>query len=674
MPPTSTSLRILRRSLIAGASLLFLQDAIAGVALLQPGKRIDGTQPLQLTLLVSDDNLPQQQYEIPRQLMVAVSADMIPPQQLALQRDGDGNDQITLRKGEFRKYTYSAVLPPNMRGNVRIEPVGLDAAPMMLVVVRPDPALGPLAPVPFMADAPLAHSDSATAPVTPAASVITPGANAVANTSAPAALDLINTSRLTFNEPMYFVAGNSGGNSNAKFQLSFKYRIFQPDDPRSHGLIDNLYFAYTQFSLWDLQSPSAPFRDTNYRPSLYYFLPDLGIQNGILSRMAVATGLEHESNGRDGAQSRSINMAFVRPTFSFGNLNGVYRKLLDGAGVNVIDGFAVIEDAHTVRVGEQRFTAEHILIATGGQPSVPDFPGSAHAITSDGFFRLPALPARTVVMGGGYIAVELASILNGLGSQVTLVYRGKQLLRTMDAELGVFLAAEMQKKGMQILFETTIAGIEQGAGGKTVVLDDGRRIDADCVLLATGRDANTAQLGLGNAGVATKDNGAIVVNEQFATNVPSIHAIGDVIDRIALTPVALAEGMAVAGRLFNKSARSVSYDNVPTAVFSHPNVATVGLSEEQARRKFTGLRIFKSEFKPLKHTLSGNPERTFMKLVVDAASDKVLGVHMVGAEAGEIMQGFAVALQCGATKAQFDATIGIHPTAAEEFVTMRTPV
>ena len=207
-----------------------------------------------------------------------------------------------------------------------------------------------------------------------------------------------------------------------------------------------------------------------------------------------------------------------------------------------------------------------------------------------------------------------------------------------------------------------------------MILDDGRRIEADCVLLATGRDANTAQLGLGNAGVATKDNGAIVVNEQFATNVPSIHAIGDVIDRIALTPVALAEGMAVAGRLFNKAARSVSYDNVPTAVFSHPNVATVGLSEEQARKKFTGLRIFKSEFKPLKHTLSGNPERTFMKLVVDAASDKVLGVHMVGAEAGEIMQGFAVALQCGATKAQFDATIGIHPTAAEEFVTMRTPV
>lgn len=355
-------------------------------------------------------------------------------------------------------------------------------------------------------------------------------------------------------------------------------------------------------------------------------------------------------------------------------LNGVYRKLLDGAGVKVIDGFAVIEDAHTVRVGEQRFTSEHILIATGGQPSVPDFPGSEHAITSDGFFRLPALPARTVVMGGGYIAVELASILNGLGSQVTLVYRGKQLLRSMDAELGVFLAAEMQKKGMQIVFETTIAGIEQGAGSKTVVLDDGRRIEADCVLLATGRDANTARLGLGNAGVATKDNGAILVNAQFATNVPSIHAIGDVIDRIALTPVALAEGMAVAGRLFNKSARSVSYDNVPTAVFSHPNVATVGLSEEQARRKFAELRIFKSEFKPLKHTLSGNPERTFMKLVVDAASDKVVGVHMVGAEAGEIMQGFAVALQCGATKAQFDATIGIHPTAAEEFVTMRTPV
>jgi len=327
MPPTSILLRTLRHGLIAGASLLFLHDAVAEVALLQPGKRIDGTQPLQLTLMVSADNSQQQQYEIPGQLMVAVSADMIPPQQIALKRDDNGRNKITLRKGEFRKYIYSAVLPPNMRGNVRIEPVGLDAAPMLLVVVRPDPALGPLTPAPFVADAPLAQSDSKTAPVTPSASVITPGTDAAANASAPAALDLINTTRLTFNEPMYFVAGNSGGNRNAKFQLSFKYRIFQPDDPRSHGLIDNLYFAYTQFSLWDLQSPSAPFRDTNYRPSLYYFLPDLGIQNGILSRMAVATGLEHESNGRDGAQSRSINMAFVRPTFSFGNLNDYHLRI-----------------------------------------------------------------------------------------------------------------------------------------------------------------------------------------------------------------------------------------------------------------------------------------------------------------------------------------------------------
>lgn len=327
MSSTSVSLQILRRSLIAASALLFLQDAVAGIALLQPGKRIDATRPLQLTLLVSEDELPQKQYEIPRQLIVAASADMIPPQQIVLKRDDNGSNLVTLRKGEFRKYSYSAVLPQYLRGNVRLEPIGLDAAPILVAVVRPDPALGPLATTPFVADTLLASADSDTAPVTPSASVITPGTNAVANASAPAALDLINTARLTFNEPVYFAVGNSGGNRNAKFQLSFKYRLFQPDDPRSHGLIDNLYFGYTQFSLWDLQSPSAPFRDTNYRPSLYYFLPDLGIQHGIFSRMAVAAGLEHESNGRDGLQSRSINMAFVRPTFTFGNLNDYQLRI-----------------------------------------------------------------------------------------------------------------------------------------------------------------------------------------------------------------------------------------------------------------------------------------------------------------------------------------------------------
>jgi glutathione reductase (NADPH) len=358
-------------------------------------------------------------------------------------------------------------------------------------------------------------------------------------------------------------------------------------------------------------------------------------------------------------------------------LNGIYRNILDGAKVDIVEGYATIEDAHTVSVNGKRYTAAHLLVATGGHPTVPEIPGKELGIVSDDFFHLTALPKRSVVLGGGYIAVELASILNGLGSEVTLVYRGKHLLRGMDSELGVFLAEEMRKKGMTILFESNIEGIEaiKSAGaGKRVKLSDGKTIDADCVLFATGRHANTAGLGLEKAGVALTDKGAVKVDDHFVSGVPSIHAIGDVIDRVALTPVALAEGMVVAARLFNKGGRDMSYENIPTAVFSHPNVGTVGLSEEDARKKVGEVRIFKSEFKALKHTLSGNAERTFMKLVVDAKSDRVLGVHMVGADAGEIVQGFAVALQCGATKAQFDATIGIHPTSAEEFVTMRTPV
>ncbi|WP_050478617.1 glutathione-disulfide reductase [Herbaspirillum rhizosphaerae] len=354
-------------------------------------------------------------------------------------------------------------------------------------------------------------------------------------------------------------------------------------------------------------------------------------------------------------------------------LNGIYRKILDGAKVDIVEGYATVEDAHTVVVNGKRYTAAHILVATGGHPTVPDIPGKELGIVSDDFFHLGALPKRAVVLGGGYIAVELASILNGLGSDVTLVYRGKHLLRGMDSELGVFLAEEMRKKGMKILFENNIEALKAVGDARQVTLSDGATIDADCVLFATGRHANTAGIGLEKAGVVLTDKGAVKVDDNFVSSVPSIHAIGDVIDRVALTPVALAEGMVMAARLFNKGGREMSYANIPTAVFSHPNVGTVGLSEEDARKQAGELRIFKSEFKALKHTLSGNSERTFMKLVVDAKSDRVLGVHMVGADAGEIVQGFAVALQCGATKAQFDATIGIHPTSAEEFVTMRTP-
>lgn len=357
-----------------------------------------------------------------------------------------------------------------------------------------------------------------------------------------------------------------------------------------------------------------------------------------------------------------------------GRLNGVYRNLLNKSGVTVFDARATIADAHTVVVDGKRITARHILVATGGWPVLPEIDGIEHAISSNEFFALPDLPARTVVVGGGYIAVELASILNGLGSDVTLVHRGSQLLRGMDHELGQVLYKEMQKQGVSIALEAQVSAIVANAQGKTVTLDNGKTLDVDCVLFATGRAANTSGLGLDRAGVVVKDNGAIIVDEQFQTNVPSIIAIGDVIDRVALTPVALAEGMIVARRLFNQTDEVMSYDNIATAVFSHPNVATVGLSEEKAREKHGEVTLFKSEFKGLKHTLSGSDERTFMKIVVDTKTDVVLGMHMVGPDAGEIIQGFAAALQCGMTKKMLDRTIGVHPTAAEEFVTMRTPV
>ncbi|MDD1010790.1 glutathione-disulfide reductase [Pseudomonas shahriarae] len=369
-------------------------------------------------------------------------------------------------------------------------------------------------------------------------------------------------------------------------------------------------------------------------------------------------------------------------------LNGVYGKTLEQASVEVLDGHAQIEDAHTVLVNGRRITARFILIATGGRPTRPVFPGSEHGITSDEFFHLDALPARAVVTGGGYIAVELASILNGLGSKVTLIYRGNRLLRTMDHDLGPFLAAEMVKKGIDVRFDTVIESIHADGDGVDDGVDNvkhlqvnqlgrGHEIDAECVLFATGRHANIASLGLEKAGIAVRENGSIVVDDQFKTCIASIYAIGDVIDRVALTPVALAEGMVVAANLFQQAERGqrgLSYENIPTAVFSHPNVATVGLTEQDARKKYGTVKIFKSEFRALKHTLSGSTERTLMKLVVDADSDRVLGLHMVGPDAGELVQGFAVALQCQATKAQFDATIGIHPTLAEEFVSMRTAV
>ena len=359
-------------------------------------------------------------------------------------------------------------------------------------------------------------------------------------------------------------------------------------------------------------------------------------------------------------------------------LNGIYLQLLKGAGVQVIEGWATLVDSHTVAVGAQRYSAKNILIATGGKPSVPDIAGREHVITSNEIFDIDPFPKRLLVVGGGYIACEFASIFKGLGASVTQLYRGAQVLRGFDEEIRHFIAAEMLKSGVDLRLNADVASIVKTTSGLQVTLQDGSSLEFDAVLYATGRVPLGQGLGLEALGIAQKPDGAIVVNESYQTSLPHIYAVGDVTARVQLTPVALGEAMVVVDHLLGaaagKAPRSMSYDFIPTAVFTHPNIGTVGFSEAEARERFGAVRVFKSEFKALKHTLSGSSERTFMKLLVDEASDRVVGLHMVGAEAGEIVQGFAVAMKAGATKAVFDSTIGIHPTAAEEFVTMREPV
>ena len=359
-------------------------------------------------------------------------------------------------------------------------------------------------------------------------------------------------------------------------------------------------------------------------------------------------------------------------------LNGVYAKLLTGAGVEIFDGRATLADAHTVEVGGRRISARTILIATGGWPVLPPVPGAELAISSNEAFHLSRLPRRVLVVGGGYIAVEFASIFHGLGVDTTLLYRGERLIKEFDADLGTFLAAQMQTKGVQMRFGTNIARIErrgrEPGGALRAALADGSSLDTDCVMYATGRAPNTRGLGLEQAGVSLGANGAVTVDANFQSSVPSIYAVGDVIDRMLLTPVALAEGMIVAEHLFGASGRSLDYESIPTAIFSNPNVGTVGLSEARARERHGDIVVFRTSFGALRHQLTGSGEKVLMKLVVDKKSGRVLGVHMVGPDAGEIIQGFAIALKCGATKRQFDATIGIHPTIAEEFVTLREPV
>jgi len=353
-------------------------------------------------------------------------------------------------------------------------------------------------------------------------------------------------------------------------------------------------------------------------------------------------------------------------------LNGIYANLLDGVGVTTINGTASITGPNEVTVDGKPYSSEHILVATGSEPFVPDFPGSEHVITSNEAFYLEDFPARALVVGGGYIAVEFAGIFNGLGVDTVLSYRGDLPLRGFDDGIREFVTGELTQAGIDVRLGSNVAGIANAAsGGYEVEFVDRPTENFDLVLYATGRRPRINGLGLEAAGVALSATGAVEVDNYFQTSVPSIYALGDVIDRFQLTPVAIAEAMCLSSNLFKGTQLAMDYADIPTAVFCQPNIGTVGLTEAEAKAKFGKIDVYQSEFKPMKHTLSGRSERSMMKLIVDPASDAVVGAHMVGAEAGEITQGLGVAIKAGATKAQFDATVGIHPTAAEEFVTMR---
>ena len=355
-------------------------------------------------------------------------------------------------------------------------------------------------------------------------------------------------------------------------------------------------------------------------------------------------------------------------------LSGVFTDGFTKVGIATIEGTAKLLDAHTVAIGERRLTAQNVLIATGGWPSKPSIPGVEHAITSNEAFELPALPRRVLIVGGGHIATEFAGIFRGLGSEVTVSYRGEQILRGFDDDVRNHLHDEMGKKGVRILVNSDVSRIARRADGTleaSITGAPGGTLACDAVMIAVGRTPNTARLGLAAAGVKLDEEGGVVVDRFCRSSVANIFAVGDVTNRIALTPVAVREGAAVAMTLFGGVETPVDLDDVPSAVFSQPPVGTVGLTEAKAVAKLGKVDIYKANFRPLRHTLSGRDDRTFMKLVVDAATQRVVGAHMVGTDAPEIIQGIAIGVKAGLTKAQFDATVGIHPTAAEEFVTLR---
>jgi glutathione reductase (NADPH) len=356
-------------------------------------------------------------------------------------------------------------------------------------------------------------------------------------------------------------------------------------------------------------------------------------------------------------------------------LNGIYRRILDQAGVKIFDARATLAGPREIAIaGHGVVSAERILIATGGWPKFPDIPGKELAITSNEVFHLEALPRRILIVGGGYIAVEFAGIFSGLGVEVTLVHRGMAILTAFDHELGEGLMREMHAQGIKAHLHTVVKRLERTESGLRAICNEDSAFEVDCVLYATGRSPATAGMGLAENGVVLDGEGAVVVDDEDRTSAPHIFAIGDVTNRLNLTPVATAKGHALADRLFAGRNRPANFAAVPTAIFSSPPIATVGVSEDEAIERGIAFDVYKQSFRPLKHRLSMRDQQTSMKLIVDRATDRVLGCHMIGDDAAEIMQGFAVALTAGATKAMFDQTIGIHPTSAEEFLTMRAPV
>lgn len=353
-------------------------------------------------------------------------------------------------------------------------------------------------------------------------------------------------------------------------------------------------------------------------------------------------------------------------------LNSIYRKLLENAGGTIYEDYAAFKDENTLQIGSQKITADKILIAVGGHPRIPVYEGAEYTLNSDDMFYLEKLPKHIVIEGGGYIAVEFAHIMHGLGCEVTISYRKAPLIRDFDADIAKFLTQEMEKQNIHLELQTHIQKIEKNGDDLKVHLDNDKIINCNMVLSAIGRVPNTKNLGLGNLNIKKEDDDRITINDNYQTSIPHIYAVGDISSKIQLTPVAIAEGHILADRLFKKgNRRKTNFDIIPTAIFSNPPIGTVGLSELQAKDQGYDVVTYQSSFKPMRHTLSGRDEKTLIKLIVDNRTDKVLGAHMCGADSPEIMQGIGIALQCGATKADFDRTIGIHPTSAEEFVTMR---